>query len=97
MTEQTRWFSYGEPVGSGRVRAFIRTQYHTGPGKRAREPTEDRGTVAMHALELFEADDEISNNVHDDDSVCLSALSTEAEQRLLATWQHSDADADTEE
>lgn len=91
MTAQTsRWFEYGEPTGSGRVEARIRTTYQTGPNEQTRDDDIEFGTVSFDALGLLDTDAEISSHQHDDGSVLLSALSDDAERRLLDTFEADD-------
>lgn len=87
MVNQTRWFEYGEPTGNDRVEVIIRTVYQTGPGEVPREDDVQHGTISIDALNRLDTDEEIREHVHSDGSVLLSALSVDAEERLLETLQ----------
>jgi len=95
MANPTRWFEYGEPTGNDRVEATIRTTYQTGPNERSREDDVRRGTVSYDALDLLDNDEEIAEHIHDDGSVLLSALSADAEERLLTTFQEREGSSST--
>lgn len=83
MTAQpTHWMTYGEPVGDGRVAAEHRTTYATGPNE-TRADDVRTGTLPMDALEIWDE----SEHVHDDGSLCLSAMDDDARERLEAAFE----------
>ncbi|WP_143420975.1 hypothetical protein [Halorubrum halodurans] len=92
MTVQTEWFEPGEPTGNERINARIRTTYETGPQEQPRNDDVQLGTISYEALELMESNDEIQQHVHDDGSVHLGALSDNAREELLATFEPIDND-----
>lgn len=83
MTEQMRWFEYGEPIDNKRVKACIRTTYQTGPHESQRDDDVVEGTVTFDTLELIAESDEIQQHVHDDESISLSMMDDETEESLL--------------
>jgi hypothetical protein len=88
MANKTRWFKYGQPVSDQRVEAWIRTTYQTGPNEAAREDDIEHGFMTFDGLDLLETDDEIQEHIHDDGSLLLSGLSADAEDRLMAQFEH---------
>lgn len=82
----SRWFSYGEPTGNGRVEAEIRTTYESGPNEQ-RDDDVREGTVAFEALEVLEESEAVQEHRHDDGSVLLSALPHDVEDELLETFE----------
>lgn len=83
-----RWFEYGERISDVRVEAVIRTTYETDPHEsEVQTPDVRRGTIEIDALELLQEDEEIAENMRPDGRVLLSGLSSDAEERLLDTFE----------
>lgn len=91
MVQQTRWFEIGEPVENDRVEATIRTTYQTGPNTSGRSDDVEHGTIDIDVVGMME-DAPIAEHVHEDGSVLLSALDSEAEVQLLGSFKQSPID-----
>jgi len=88
MTAQpTHWLEYGEPIeGEQRVEATHRVTYITGPNE-SREDDVTRGTLSYEALTIGWGENDENEHVHDDGSLCLSALNTETRERVMAGFE----------
>ena len=92
MTAQkTDWLEYGDPVdGERRVEATKRTTYQTGPNE-SRDDDVTRGTLSFEGLALgWGEGNDTAEHVHDDGSLCLSALDAGKREAIMAEFESMD-------
>lgn len=88
--EPTHWLEYGEPIeGERAVEATHRITYITGPNE-SRQDDVTEGTLTYEGLSLGFGENDEKEHVHEDGSLCLSALDAEKRDAVMDEFEEGD-------
>lgn len=91
MAEATHWLEYGDPIaGTEKVEATHRVTYMTGPNEQ-RDDDVVEGTLTYDGLSKGWGENHENEHVHDDGSLCLSAMDDDERTAVMAEFEPADA------